>query len=875
MSREAKKQSYRSDQMLYIGLGLAMAYWILDSFLQMFLSESPVQFLQVLGLDTNFALTRLLVLCFFMIFGSHAQYTINMRKQAETALQESEERYRTIIESIEDGYFEIDMQGRFVFFNESFVKILGLSEVALKTIAIREATGDAPADARIVIDIFGGIFDSENHPELFDRAFFKKDGSECFVEASLSPIKGPYGDQTGFRGILRDVTKRKQAEVLHQAKLAAEGASRAKSEFLANMSHEIRTPLNSIIGLVELMRDTDLKPDQKEDLDVVISAAYALLSIINDILDFSKIEAGKLELEETPFNLKDFLGESLRIMAIKAHDKGLELAYRVPPDMPFESIIGDPVRFRQVLLNLVGNAIKFTDKGEIVVEVAPESQDGDKAFFHFSVRDTGIGIPEEKQEAIFSAFQQADGSTTRRFGGTGLGLSVSSQLVGLMGGRIWIESTPGEGSIFHFTSRFKVQAPPGEATNVLSDVDIRGVRVLIVDDNATNRSIIEEMLCSWGLISVQAASVPEAQTILGQVERSRAPFELVCIDSDMPEVDGFTLTRWIKNQPDLQCHVIMMLTTSGQRHKPDFEHLGVKSSVTKPVRPSDLLDAVIVALGIKRKTGSEGAPGSPAIDAADIDQLHFLVAEDTPFNQKFILRLLERWGHEAEIAKNGLEALDALSKKKYDLVLMDIQMPEMDGLEATAAIRKRETHSGDHIPIIALTAHAMKGDRERCLAAGMDEYISKPISPDALLKAIQQLMSPPKDTERNKDENKMTTPAEPDLVLDISTLLAAFDNDLNFFKEVVDIFINDYPPMLVSLNDAVSAKDAERLQRSAHSLKGMLRNFQAEAAALKALELENLGRSGSCEGAEALCRLLEKDMTQLEKVLVEMVADNR
>ena len=607
----------RSDQMLYIGLGLAAAYWVLDSFLQIFLSKDAILWQQAVG-DTGILLTRLLVLCFFMIFGSHAQYTINMRKQAEDALQASEERYRTIIESIDDGYFEIDLDGNFIFFNDSFCKILELRRDKLAGINIKAAPEDA--HDRIVAEIFDQIFEIEGETELFDRSYVKKDGTECFVEASISKIRDAKGNATGFRGILRDVTKRKQAEALQQAKLAAEGASRAKSEFLANMSHEIRTPLNSIIGLVELMRETDLKPDQREDLDVVVSAAYALLSIINDILDFSKIEAGKLELEAAPFNLKDFLGESLRIMAIKAHEKGLELAYRVPSDIASDNIIGDPIRFRQVLLNLVGNAIKFTDSGEVVVLVEQESQKDDEISFHFAVRDTGIGIPEEKQSSIFSAFQQADGSTTRRFGGTGLGLAVSSQLVDLMGGRIWVESEPGKGSSFNFTARFKLQTLPGDTVDVLSDVDIRGVRVLVVDDNATNQEIIREMLESWGLITVPASDVEEAQKILGQVERSRVPFDLVCIDSDIPNADGFSLARWIKNQNHLQCKVIMMLTTARVRKKPDFEHLGIRASVTKPVRQSDLLNAIIIALGMK----------NPQIAAAEESQASHLQGSFQP-----------------------------------------------------------------------------------------------------------------------------------------------------------------------------------------------------------------------------------------------------
>jgi len=733
---------------------------------------------------------------------------------------------------------------------------------------IRESVDEK--STRKLFETFNTVHQTGLATEALDWKLIRQDGSKRYIEASVSLIKDAEDQEaTGFRGIIRDVTRRKEAEALQHEKAAAEAASRSKSEFLANMSHEIRTPLNSIIGLIELMRDTDLNPEQKEDLDVVVSAAYALLAVINDILDFSKIEAGKLELDEVAFNLRDFLGETLKIMAIKAHEKGLELAYRVSPDIIHDRFIGDSSRFRQVLLNLAGNAIKFTDKGEVIVAVSQEKQTENEIYLNFAVNDTGIGIPKAKQETIFSAFQQVDGSISRRFGGTGLGLAVSAQLVNLMGGQIEVESESGRGSTFKFTTLFRVQPDDEGADYLQPTVDIRGVRVLVVDDNATHREIIQEMLEGWGLFSKAASGMQEAQQVLGQAALSRVPFDLILIDSDMPEADGFALARWVKDQENIPGNMIMMLTSSSQRGQIDLQDLGAKTGVTKPVRPSDLLDAIIIALGIKADDPEVPAEDADQIPRADKDALKVLVAEDTPFNQKFILRLLDRWGYQAVIAENGRKALEALSKDNYDLVLMDVQMPEMDGLEATQAIRESEKQTGRHIPIIALTAHAMKGDRERCLASGMDEYVSKPIAPDTLYKAIQDLVTgEPRDADPG-----LETPEDPLPEFSKQTLLKAFEHDWNFFKEVVDMFVSDYPAMMATIREALKTKDGVTLQRTAHSLKGMLRNFQAEAGAQKVLELEEMGQQGEYKDADQVYEVLAAELAGLEKILLDLVEE--
>ena len=814
---------------------------------------------------------------------------ITEQRRAEEALREGEFRVRSIIESAYDAFVAMDDSGKVVDWNAQAAATFGwtrgeaLGQMLADLIIPETQRGAHAAGLRRYLETGEGPLLNRR----LEVGALRRDGSEVPVELTITPLK--LRQQHLFCAFIHDISTRKEAErALRVAKEAAESANRAKSDFLANMSHEIRTPLNAVIGMTDLLLETGLRGTQREYLEMVRDSGESLLAVINDILDFSKIEAGKLDLDRVPFRLRDVLGDALKLLGVRAHKKGLELACDIDGSVP-DALEGDPGRLRQIVINLVGTAIKFTDQGEVVVDVGADPPKDGSIRLQIAVSDTGIGIPADKVEKIFRAFEQADGSTTRRFGGTGLGLSISSRLVQLMGGQIEVQSTVEKGSIFRFSIVLPLAQESVAAPNPLP-TRLQNLRVLVVDDNATNRRILEEMLRNWGLQPVLATGASQALALLADACDGGRTFDVILTDAHMPQTDGFTLAERVRNDPKL-CGSVVMMLTSGDRpgDMARCEELGIARYLLKPIKQSELFDAL-----------TRAASGAPSADMSaesvargprrHARSLRVLLAEDSVVNQKLAIGLLQMWGHSVTTVDNGRDAVRLACSEPFDLVLMDVQMPELDGLEATAAIRQAESKSKEHLPVIAMTAHAMQGDRDRCLAAGMDRYIAKPIRALELFHVIQELcviepnasgakalqstpdLSGLAAADEKSSSNHSRHPAIGNR--DWAKALHHMHGDQGLFREVSEAFLVEGRELLAQMSQALATDDANLLRRAAHTLKGGLRTVGCEEVAAEVVRMEEAARHGDIAEAatmfpsvqEATVRFLDELTRYLESL---------
>jgi two-component system, sensor histidine kinase and response regulator len=790
------------------------------------------------------------------------QKEVRDRTRAEEALRASEERFRLAIEESPIGIALIDREFRFIKVNRVLCRMLGYLEEEFAALTFLNVMH--PDEIQRTIDRAELHFRGKAPPDKLEARFVAKNGAILWIDLSVSPVRDSGGRLLYGLAVMENITERRLAqEALVQAKDAAEMASRAKSEFLANMSHEIRTPMNGIIGMTELALDTELSHEQREYLSMVKSSAHSLLVVLNDILDFSKIEAGKLDLEPIDFRLRQSLGDTLKTLAFRAHQKGLELTWRVAEDIP-DNLVGDVGRLRQVVVNLVGNALKFTESGEVGVEVDRENHAPGDDVLHFRVWDTGIGISPEKQRLIFEPFTQGDSSTTRKYGGTGLGLGISARLIQAMGGKIWVESELGRGSTFHFTVRAGVSSRK-ESGEQPQDLALRGQRVLIVDDNETNRRILVEMVAHLGLRPQAATGFEDALVILRAARTERDRISLMITDMQMPGKDGIALITAVRTIPEYRALPVLILSSTVNLGAERLRKLSVAAHLLKPVQSSELREAIVAALWRPADARSAGKSPEKDSEAPAVRQgLVVLLAEDNAVNSLLTQRLLEKYGHTVLTVENGVEAIAAWEQEKnrLDAILMDIQMPEMDGLTAIRTIRASEQGSGHRMPIIALTAHAMKGDREKCLEAGADDYITKPLHAPDLLAALDLAdKRNAKTTYSVRSKQLVQRPASH--CFDWTAALERMDGDRALLEEVARLFAEEWPKTEASLKSSLESRDLHACERLAHGLKGAAAHLGAGGVSECAFRLEKLARTGRYDEAREQWHTLKNEAEEL------------